>query len=130
MVEKDESESDSDEETNRVNSLPRGHCIETCSRATEAPELMQLDMHDNTRLGSPDGGSNNLDSNFHLLTMGQPRRSAENPFPEDVAGAESVQHWPTKEPGSSGVHPLQPPMTSSHQTPHLGITFVLKLRID
>ncbi|XP_057745474.1 basic helix-loop-helix protein A [Arachis stenosperma] len=36
---------------------------------TEPSELMQLEMSEDIRVGSPNDGSNNLDSNFHLLAV-------------------------------------------------------------
>lgn len=60
--EEEEAESDSEAETGARN--PQG-----AAAAAEQSELMQLEMSEDIRLGSPDDGSNNLDSDFHMLTV-------------------------------------------------------------
>ncbi|CAN4093419.1 unnamed protein product [Withania somnifera] len=52
--------------------------------AAEASELMQLDMSEVIRLGSPDDGSNNMDSDFHLVGVSQAENTA-NSFKAETA---------------------------------------------
>lgn len=44
--------------------------MEDVTRA-EPSELMQLELPEDIRVGSPNDGSNNLDSDFHLLAVSQ-----------------------------------------------------------
>ncbi|KAL3849858.1 hypothetical protein ACJIZ3_011740 [Penstemon smallii] len=96
--EDDEAESDSDAMTiGRVDSL---------SRATGRPsELMQLDMSEDIRIGSPEDGSNNLDSDFHHLTVAQSGNLAEQHL---LYRAQSMQRLPLNDPMSSAAA-LHPP---------------------
>ncbi|KAK7393542.1 hypothetical protein VNO78_22100 [Psophocarpus tetragonolobus] len=71
----------------------------------EPSELMQLEMPEDIRVGSPNDGSNNLDSDFHLLAVSQGG---------NVAGqAESTRRWgPSQDPlqtqlPASGLDPLE-----------------------
>ncbi|MCD7470163.1 hypothetical protein HAX54_009827, partial [Datura stramonium] len=52
--------------------------------AAEASELMQLDVSEAIRLGSPDDGSNNMDSDFHLVGTSQAGNTADS-FKVDTA---------------------------------------------
>ncbi|XP_050236215.1 transcription factor BHLH42 [Mercurialis annua] len=74
----DEEGSDSEAETDRNYNLfvrlssdetqnIQAPVTETMAGATEPNELMQLGMSEDIRLGSPDDGSNNFDSDFHLI---------------------------------------------------------------
>ncbi|KAK4492535.1 hypothetical protein RD792_003347 [Penstemon davidsonii] len=97
--EDDEVESDSDAmTTDRVDSL---------SRAIGRPsELMQLDMSEDIRIGSPEDGSNNLDSDFHHLTVAaQSGNLAEQHL---LYRAQSMQRLSQNDPMSS-VAALHPP---------------------
>ncbi|ESR57332.1 hypothetical protein CICLE_v10019118mg [Citrus x clementina] len=61
----------------------------------EPSELMQLDMSEDIRLGSPDDGSNNLDSDFHLLAVSQGVNPADDQQQRgDSHRAESSRTWP------------------------------------
>lgn len=63
--EDDEVESGSEDETDQ------GHNQHATSitEVAEPSELMQIEMPDDIRIGSPNDGSNNLDSDFHLLAV-------------------------------------------------------------
>ncbi|XP_024017340.1 basic helix-loop-helix protein A isoform X1 [Morus notabilis] len=73
--------------------------------AAEPSELMQLEMLEDIRLGSPDDGSNNLNSDFHLLAVSQPRSPGELPRQLDSScRAESTRRWPLQpDPSCSGL---------------------------
>ncbi|KAL2323558.1 hypothetical protein Fmac_027937 [Flemingia macrophylla] len=97
--EEDEAESGSDDETGaRVPGPPD-------MEAAEPSELMQLEMPEDIRVGSPNDGSNNLDSDFHLLAVSQGANAA--------AQAESTRRWATSQAQmqvqlpASGLHPLE-----------------------
>lgn len=61
----------------------------------EPSELMQLDMSEDIRLGSPDDGSNNLDSDFHLLAVSQGVNPADDRQQRGESWrAESSRTWP------------------------------------
>ncbi|KAF3436311.1 hypothetical protein FNV43_RR23403 [Rhamnella rubrinervis] len=62
--------------------------------AAEPSELMQLEMSEDIRLGSPDDASNNLDSNFHLLAVSQSGNPTDNERRDDSYRAESTRRWP------------------------------------
>nr|WDQ29613.1 transcription factor MYC4 [Santalum album] len=64
----------------------------------EPSELMQLEMSEDIRIGSPDDGSNNLDCDFHLLAVAQsehPTAEADLQRRVDSYRAESSRRWPT-----------------------------------
>ncbi|XP_027365439.1 basic helix-loop-helix protein A-like isoform X2 [Abrus precatorius] len=99
--EEDEAESASEDETG-------GHIAgpaTTPDTAAEPSELMQLEMPEDIRVGSPNDGSNNLDSDFHLLAVSQ----TGNPSGQ----AESTRRWaPIQDPLQvqlpvSAPHPLE-----------------------
>ncbi|XP_057424194.1 basic helix-loop-helix protein A [Lotus japonicus] len=69
----DEDESGSEDETGRAPEMA----------ATEPSELMQMEMPEEIRVGSPNDGSNNLDSDFHMLAVSQPGSGQ----------AESARRW-------------------------------------
>lgn len=65
--------------------------------AAEASELMQLDMSEAIRLGSPDDGSNNMDSDFHLVGVSQAGNTADSFKAETAIGwanFQDLQHLP------------------------------------
>ncbi|KAL7200669.1 hypothetical protein ACSBR1_032569 [Camellia fascicularis] len=68
---------------------------------------MQLEMSEDIRLGSPDDGSNNLDSEFQLLAASQAGNPADQHRRADSYRAESIRRWPV----------LQDPLSSSLQAP-------------
>ncbi|PON55299.1 Basic helix-loop-helix transcription factor [Parasponia andersonii] len=77
----EEVDSDSEAEMDRNNgrSISADQNTPATTVAVEPSELMQLDMSEDIRLGSPDDGSNNLDSDFHLLAVsGQSDHRAES----------------------------------------------------
>lgn len=71
-VDEDEEEHESDDseaETGRnTPSVPNQ--VQNVVASVEPSELMQLEMSEDIRLGSPDDGSNNLESDFHLIGSG------------------------------------------------------------
>ncbi|KAJ9171949.1 hypothetical protein P3X46_015244 [Hevea brasiliensis] len=114
--EEEEDGSDSEAETGRnTRSVAmQAQNAETVTTA-EPSELMQLEMSEDIRLGSPDDGSNNLESDFHLI-------GSENPAVHQNRGdsfrAESARRWEM----------VQDPLSSSLQAapsagppPHQGM---------
>ncbi|KAH9785901.1 transcription factor TT8 [Citrus sinensis] len=80
----------------------------------EPSELMQLDMSEDIRLGSPDDGSNNLDSDFHLLAVSQGVNPADDQQQRgDSHRAESSRTWPMalQEPVMIGQIPPEEELT-------------------
>ncbi|KAK9281408.1 hypothetical protein L1049_004309 [Liquidambar formosana] len=112
--EEEEAESDSEAETARNNNrqlATQNHPRSVTQGAAEPSELMQLEMSEDIRLGSPDDASNNLDSDFHLLAVSQSGNPADHQRRADSYRAESTRRWPTlQDPMSSG---LQPPPTGA-----------------
>ncbi|KAK9137219.1 hypothetical protein Sjap_007813 [Stephania japonica] len=68
--EDDAAESDSGVETGH-RSASVTHHVPMAHANAEPSELMQLDMSEDIRLGSPDDGSNNLDSDLHMVVANQ-----------------------------------------------------------
>ncbi|KAH7517203.1 hypothetical protein FEM48_Zijuj09G0037600 [Ziziphus jujuba var. spinosa] len=109
-----EADSDSEAETGRDNALTvsaQNLPVSDSAAAAEPSELMQLEMSEDIRLGSPDDASNNLDSDFHLLAVSQSGNHPEDHQRRaDSYRAESTRRWPmvtdTLESG------LQPPPSS------------------
>ena len=90
--EEDEAESDSGDETGHNNT----HLASTMDASgivttlAEPSELMQLEMSEDIRVGSPNDGSNNLDSNFHMLAVNEP----DNPSGQaDSYPIDPTQRW-------------------------------------
>ncbi|KAM2672379.1 hypothetical protein EV1_008081 [Malus domestica] len=105
------AESDSEAETGRNGGavVPAANPPQVLAAVAEPSELMQLEMSEDIRLGSPDDASNNLDSDFHLLAVSQSRNPADQQRQADSYRAESTRRRPSvQEPLSSG---LQPPHT-------------------
>ena len=111
-------ESDSEAETGRngrrAMAVQNPHAIVAVATTDQPSELMQLEMSEDIRLGSPDDASNNLDSDFHMLAVGNPiadhhhhQRRA------DSYRGESAPRWPMlQEPTSSGIQ-IQPPSSGT-----------------
>lgn len=103
--EEEEGDSDSEAETGRhspanapQNSLECGlnqHGVTPAQVPAEPSELMQLEMSEDIRLGSPDDCSNNLDSEMHLLAASH---SGAGPIDHhrhaESYRAESTRTWP------------------------------------
>ncbi|XP_044501937.1 transcription factor BHLH42-like [Mangifera indica] len=92
----EEHESDSEAETGRNSRQAAAQNPQAVAPAVAEPsELMQLEMSEDIRLGSPDDASNNLDSDFNLLAVSQ---GAGNPDDHqrrvDSFRAESSRRWP------------------------------------
>ncbi|KAL0419913.1 UNVERIFIED_CONTAM: Transcription factor [Sesamum radiatum] len=108
----DDQDSDSDAETGRVDTLTLpAQPPNVITTADQPSELMELDMSEDIRLGSPDDGSNNLDPDFHLHDANPPQTSSEErPRRGDLLGRPEAMHrWlRQKEPIAS----LQPPESS------------------
>ena len=77
--------------------------------SAEPSELIQLEMSEGIRLGSPDDGSNNLDSDFHMLAVTQPGSSVDHQRRADSYRAESARRWPMLPDPLSGGGALQQP---------------------
>ncbi|KAJ4727493.1 Basic helix-loop-helix transcription factor [Melia azedarach] len=106
----EEQESDSEAETGRNSHQDAAQNPQVVVPPVAEPsELMQLEMSEDIRLGSPDDGSNNLDSDFHLLAVSQGGNPADQQRRADSFKAESSRRWPMlQEPMTSG---LQPPLS-------------------
>ncbi|CAK7346610.1 unnamed protein product [Dovyalis caffra] len=114
-VDEEEHESDSEAETSRDALLEpiqsqNPHQV----AAAEPSELMQLEMSEDIRLGSPDDGSTNLESDFPLIG---PDNLMDHQSRGDSFRAESVRRWTTVlqdnpfsgnlQPSISGPPPLE-----------------------
>lgn len=88
--------------------------------AAEPSELMQLEMSEDIKLGSPEDGSNNLNSDFHLLAVSQPRSPGELPRQLDSScRAESTPRWPLQpDPSCSGL-PVLPSGTKMSKSDYV-----------
>ncbi|KAI9080294.1 hypothetical protein K1719_037688 [Acacia pycnantha] len=88
----EEADSDSEAETARNSgptSTPEASGVAVAT-AAEPSELMQLEMSEDIRVGSPDDGSNNLDSDFHMLAVSHP---GDHERRADSYRAESTRRW-------------------------------------
>ncbi|XP_042517767.1 transcription factor BHLH42 [Macadamia integrifolia] len=94
--------------------------------AAEPSELMQLEMSEDIRLGSPDDASNNLDSDLHILAGsgggGQPDHHHHHHHHQqrraDSFKAESTRRWPPL-PDTLNVLQSQPPHSATPQMEEL-----------
>ncbi|KAK9139694.1 hypothetical protein Scep_009375 [Stephania cephalantha] len=103
--EDDAAESDSVVETGH-RSAPVAHHVPMAHANAGPSELMQLDMSEDIRLGSPDDGSNNLDSDLHMVVANQ----------STGPSGSTRRRWP-----SLPDNGLQPPVSSEalHQMEEL-----------
>ncbi|XWS76423.1 hypothetical protein CRYUN_Cryun01aG0174800 [Craigia yunnanensis] len=109
--EDDEEESESDSaETGRNSRQVATQNTQAVAAAAEPSELMQLEMSEDIKLGSPDDTSNNLDSYFHMLTVSQSGIPDDQQRRADLFRAESSRRWQM----------LQKPMSNSLQPPSSG----------
>lgn len=94
--EDEDVESDSEIVTDRNNSqiTPATNTQGIGAAAAEPSELMQLEMSEDIRLGSPDDGSNNMDSDLHMLGVGQSSNPTNQRRQADSYRAESTRRWP------------------------------------
>nr|XP_027189967.1 basic helix-loop-helix protein A isoform X2 [Cicer arietinum] len=107
--EEEEEEEDEDEESGSEDETGgrNRRATSMTTGMTEPSELMQIEMPEDIRVGSPNDGSNNLDSNFHLLAVS----NQGNP-PGQV---ESIQRWgPIEDPMGNSQH-LQLSSSVLHQ---------------
>ncbi|KAG4981873.1 hypothetical protein JHK87_026622 [Glycine soja] len=108
-IEEEEEEEEEDEELESGSEDKAGYGIArqtpTPAMAAEPSELIQLEMPEDIRLGSPNDGSNNLDSDFHLLAVSQGVNTA--------GQAESTRRWGLSQNPmqvqlpTSALHPLE-----------------------
>ena len=119
-------ESDSEAETGRngramaVQNAHHHAIVAVPVPTTDQPsELMQLEMSEDIRLGSPDDASNNLDSDFHMLAVtqsGNPIADHHHQRRADSYRGESAPRWPMlQEPTSSGIQ-IRPPSSGTSKT--------------
>ncbi|KAK4848482.1 hypothetical protein QYF36_013639 [Acer negundo] len=108
--EEEEQESDSEAETGRNRSQAAPQNPQSVAPPMAEPsELMQLEMSEDIRVGSPDDASNNLDSDFHMLAVSQAVNPGDHQRRSDSFRAESSRRWPM----------LQEPLTGSGLPPPL-----------
>ncbi|KAI4349528.1 hypothetical protein L6164_010108 [Bauhinia variegata] len=88
----DEDEEEEEEEEEEADSDSEAETVRNTAAAAEPSELMQLEMSEDIRVGSPDDGSNNLDSDFHMLAVGQ-SESLDHQRRADSYMAESTRRW-------------------------------------
>ncbi|XP_065861163.1 transcription factor BHLH42 [Euphorbia lathyris] len=103
--EDEEDGSDSEAETGRnIGSVPMDdqNAMAVTAAIAEPSELMQVEMSEDIRLGSPDDGSNHLESDINLIGS---RNRVDHQSRSDSFRAESVRRW--------GL--LQDPLSSSFQ---------------
>ncbi|KAF8388051.1 hypothetical protein HHK36_026717 [Tetracentron sinense] len=118
--EEDEEEAESDSGTeigrNQLARLfePITQGAAAAQAAAEPIELMQLEMSEDIRLGSPDDGSNNLESDMNMLAVSQPIGQVDHPHRDDSFRAESTRRW--QDQLSNG---LQPPLSGAPQLDEL-----------
>lgn len=127
-----ESEADTVRNSNRTASMPGASGAAAAAAAAEPSELMQLEMSEDIRVGSPDDGSNNLESDFHLLAM----RQTGNPDHDrraDSYRAESTRRWGSAQDPMGGPGGLQvqlpvsgKPLASSLHAYNIQLTHKLK----
>nr|QPB72531.1 basic helix-loop-helix transcription factor [Clarkia gracilis subsp. sonomensis]QPB72532.1 basic helix-loop-helix transcription factor [Clarkia gracilis subsp. sonomensis] len=108
----DEEESDSEDDTTDRAASQSHSQNPVVGPAVEPSELMQLEMSEDIRLGSPDDGSNNLDSDFPMLTVTQP--SGVNDMTDhqrrvDSFRAESNRRWKMAQDSSLRANLQTPP---------------------
>lgn len=95
-VEEDEDE-DQEEDDNEAELDSDSIAIQSGVGRAEACELMQLDMSEAIRLGSPDDGSDNMDSDLNLVGAGQAGNTTESFKAETAiswANFQDIQHLP------------------------------------
>ncbi|KAJ8547517.1 hypothetical protein K7X08_011103 [Anisodus acutangulus] len=100
--EEDKEEEDDDEAELDSHSIAIQSGVSAAANpiAAEASELMQLDMSEAIRLGSPDDGSNNMDSDFHLVGVSQAGNTADSFKAETAiswAHFQDLQHLPASD---------------------------------
>ncbi|TYI15875.1 hypothetical protein ES332_A08G217300v1 [Gossypium tomentosum] len=116
--EEEEEEDDDDEEGDEE---PESYSAETGRNTQQVPtentlavvaaeepsELMQLDMSEDIKLGSPDDASNNLDSDFNMLAVSQSGNPTVNQRRAALFRDESNRRWQMlQEPSCSSLQPL------------------------
>lgn len=95
--EEENEDEDEEEDDDEAELGSNGIAVQSGVGSAEASELMQLDMSEAIRLGSPDDGSNNMDSDFHLVGVSQAGNTAESFKAETAiswANFQDLQHVP------------------------------------
>lgn len=110
MEEDGEAEFDSDTKEDYIDSHPRDQNTDTVPQSDCAEQIMQLDMSEYIRVGSPDDGLNNMDSNFYLVPVAEPKRLKHHQCHGGLYRAESVNR----------LTPLNDPLRNSLPPPHSG----------
>ncbi|KAL3531354.1 hypothetical protein ACH5RR_010676 [Cinchona calisaya] len=131
--EEDEAEADSDIEADTIRSnnnnnnspsrsgvVPNPNTTMLQNPEAEPSELMQLDLSEDIRLGSPDDGSNNMESDYHML----PTTQMGNQEIQQIRGvdlcrssSEPIHRWPRIVNNPTGINSLEPPPSSSGVPP-------------
>ncbi|KAL3725582.1 hypothetical protein ACJRO7_030588 [Eucalyptus globulus] len=107
--EEEEGESDSEAETGRQGAAAAAQNPHGAGPANNA-EPSEFEMSEDIRLGSPDDGSNNLDSDFPMLTINS--TAADHQRQVDSFRAETTRRWQMmQDPARSGLQtpPSVPP---------------------
>ncbi|KAE8729872.1 Transcription factor TT8 [Hibiscus syriacus] len=111
----DDDEEDEDEEPESYSAETGRNILQVSTQNIQAvaaavadgpSELMQLEMSEDIKLGSPDDASNNLDSDFHMLAVSQ----SGNHTDHQLQGESSRRWQMLQEPSCSS---LQPPSTGN-----------------
>lgn len=87
--EEEDDDEDEDDEAESGSEDENQHMMPDIA-AAEPSELMQIEMPEEIRIGSPNDGSNNLDSNFHLLAVS---RQGNPSMQVDSYRSESTRRW-------------------------------------
>ncbi|KAL6978514.1 hypothetical protein U1Q18_020182 [Sarracenia purpurea var. burkii] len=117
--EEGESESETDTERNRrllgarnTGILSQGLAVVAHPAAPRPSELTPLELSEDIRMGSPDDGSNHLDSNLQLLALSQAGNPTDLQLGDDSCRSESSYRWPfMQDPLSSRFQPRPSGMT-------------------
>jgi hypothetical protein len=95
--EEDDEDDEEDQESDSEAETSREALLEPCQAqnplqvaVVEPSELMQLEMSEGIRLGSPDDGSNNLDVDFPLIN---PESLMDHQSRADSFRTESARRW-------------------------------------
>lgn len=110
------ADSDSDGETVPQSSAPSSGVQNPNSmpqiQTTEPSGLVQLDMSEDIRQGSPEDGSNNWDSDYHLLPHGPTKNQEIQQNRPDLCSSQSTPRWHRIQDPSIN-HSLEPAPTTS-----------------
>ncbi|MBA0584480.1 hypothetical protein Gorai_015288 [Gossypium raimondii] len=127
-VDEEEEEEEEDDDDEEGDEEPESYSAETGRTTQQVPtentlavvaaeepsELMQLDMSEDIKLGSPDDASNNLDSDFNMLAVSQSGNPTDNQRRAELFRDESNRRWQMLQEPSCGS--LQPLSTGKNET--------------